>query len=228
MARIRSRLTFANVTSAVALFVAMGGVSYAALTLPAGSVGTKQLKKNAVVSAKVKDHSLKARDFALGQLPAGHAGPTGAAGAQGPTGAPGPKGDTGPRGPSDAYSRYVYSYSQGLGGDPVALANVTLPDGDYLMLGNAIVTNNSSSTETLHCIIGGSTLFPDYAADTTEVTMPTGGTSNIILAGPTGVPADPQGDTTLKLICNPTPAIVTGSIDYQDINFGALLVGALH
>jgi hypothetical protein len=39
----------------VALFVAVGGTSYAAFSLPKNSVGSKQLKKNAVTSGKIKD-----------------------------------------------------------------------------------------------------------------------------------------------------------------------------
>jgi hypothetical protein len=55
--RISSRLTFANVTSLIALFVALGGSSYAALNLPKGSVGTKQLKRNAVTTQKIKSNA---------------------------------------------------------------------------------------------------------------------------------------------------------------------------
>jgi hypothetical protein len=76
----------------VALLVALAGTSYAAIQLPANSVGTKQLKKNAVISKKVKNRSLKAVDFATGQLPRGPQGPQGA---QGPAGPQGPKGDKG-------------------------------------------------------------------------------------------------------------------------------------
>jgi hypothetical protein len=45
----------AFVISVIALFVALGGTSYAAVHLPSNSVGTKQLKKNAVTSAKIKN-----------------------------------------------------------------------------------------------------------------------------------------------------------------------------
>ena len=75
----------------VALLMAVGGTSYAAITLPANSVGTKQIKKNAVTSPKVKNRSLKAVDFALGQLPRG---PQGIQGIQGPQGPAGPAGAT--------------------------------------------------------------------------------------------------------------------------------------
>ncbi len=91
----------------LALFVALGGTSYAAFRLPKNSVGTKQLKNGAVTAAKVKKGTLKGVDFAKGQIPdgprgltgatgpAGPAGSTGAAGAQGPGGTRGPKGDPG-------------------------------------------------------------------------------------------------------------------------------------
>ena len=61
----------------------------AAVAVAKNSVGTPQLKKNAVVSTKVKNGSLRAADFAPGQIPAGPKGETGAAGATGATGAPG-------------------------------------------------------------------------------------------------------------------------------------------
>jgi hypothetical protein len=77
--------------SLVALLAALGGTSYAAFTLPKNSVGTKQLKNNAVVSSKVKNHSLTMADFKPGQLPAG---PRGATGPTGPAGAMGPAGPT--------------------------------------------------------------------------------------------------------------------------------------
>jgi hypothetical protein len=75
-----------NVLACVALFIALGGVSYAA-ALPRNSVGSQQIKKDAVTSAKVKDGSLKALDFGTGQL---SSGATGAKGDPGPTGPAGP------------------------------------------------------------------------------------------------------------------------------------------
>jgi hypothetical protein len=44
----------ALVVSVVALIVAMGGTGYAALRLPANSVGSKQLRKGSVTSSKIK------------------------------------------------------------------------------------------------------------------------------------------------------------------------------
>jgi hypothetical protein len=82
----------------LALLVALGGTAYAA-TLPANSVGTKQLKNesvttkkvkdDAITTGKVKDATLQAQDFAVGALPKG---PTGATGATGPSGVTGSSG----------------------------------------------------------------------------------------------------------------------------------------
>lgn len=87
----------AIVIAMIALLVALAGTGYAATRLPVNSVGTLQLRNNAVTSPKVKDRSLLKVDFAAGQLPRGARGP---AGAPGPPGAPGAKGATGPAGPS--------------------------------------------------------------------------------------------------------------------------------
>ena len=53
--------------STIALFVALGGGAYA-VSVPRNSVGTTQLKANAVTAAKVKNHSLLLSDFKRGQL----------------------------------------------------------------------------------------------------------------------------------------------------------------
>jgi hypothetical protein len=45
---LHDRLTYANITVTLALFVSLGGASYAAITLPVDSVGKKQLRAGAV------------------------------------------------------------------------------------------------------------------------------------------------------------------------------------
>jgi hypothetical protein len=56
--QIRSRLTYANVMSSIAVFLVLGGAAVAATQLPKNSVGTKQLKKNAVTAAKIKKNAV--------------------------------------------------------------------------------------------------------------------------------------------------------------------------
>jgi hypothetical protein len=85
----RRRPSAALVVACVALAVALAGTGYATVRLPRNSVGTAQLKKNAVVSSKVKNYSLRRVDFKPGQVPRGATGPPGPAGPAGPQGPPG-------------------------------------------------------------------------------------------------------------------------------------------
>ena len=79
---MRRHLTYANVMATTGVFLALGGASYAAIKLPANSVGSKQIKDGAVTSADIKNHSIKAGDF-KGGLPSGPRGPRGQAGERG-------------------------------------------------------------------------------------------------------------------------------------------------
>ena len=126
----------ALIVSIVALSVALGGTSYAAVVLPANSVGTKQLKRDAVTAAKVKDGSLLRADFGAGQLPAGASGATGATG---PAGTAGPKGETGAAGATGAKGDTGTAGTTGLKGDKG-------DKGDPGTSGNNVVVRESAST----------------------------------------------------------------------------------
>jgi hypothetical protein len=102
LSRLLPRLSYANVVASLALFIALGGSSYAAVQLSKGQVKGKHLANNAVTSGKVKDGSLLSTDFKAGQLPAGAQGPQGAQGADGARGVQGDKGDTGAPGADGA------------------------------------------------------------------------------------------------------------------------------
>ena len=82
----------------LALLVALGGTSYAAINLPRNSVGTKHIKRGAVTLPKI---AAGTRSSLQGQR-----GPTGAAGPAGPTGPTGSTGPTGPQGPGAAVINY--------------------------------------------------------------------------------------------------------------------------
>jgi hypothetical protein len=68
MQKIRARLTVANLVAFLALFVALGGVGYAATKLPQNSVGSRQLKKNSVSAAKLKAGSVTAAKLGAGAV----------------------------------------------------------------------------------------------------------------------------------------------------------------
>lgn len=109
--RLRSRLSYANVVASLALFIALGGSSYAALSLTGKDVMNNSLtgadiKRSSIVSSDIRNRSLLSSDFKPGQLPAGAPGqqgppgPQGERGAQGIQGAKGDRGDEGPPGPA--------------------------------------------------------------------------------------------------------------------------------
>ena len=92
----RIRLSYANVVASLALFAALGGSSYAAI-----SITGKQVRDGSLSGRDVRDRSLVAKDFKAGQLPAGPQGPKGDPGAPGPAGPKGDPGATGASGLSD-------------------------------------------------------------------------------------------------------------------------------
>src|SRR5919108_3417857 len=79
----RFRPSPAMVVACLALLIALGGTSYAAI---------QALPRNSVTTVQVKNGSLLARDFRRGQIPRGPAGPAGPTGPQGPAGPQGPPG----------------------------------------------------------------------------------------------------------------------------------------
>jgi hypothetical protein len=62
----RPRLTYANVVATIALFAALGGVSYAATTLPKNSVGTDQIQAEAVRTGKLAGDAVTASRLSQG------------------------------------------------------------------------------------------------------------------------------------------------------------------
>jgi hypothetical protein len=136
MRRSLRRPSPALLIACLALFVALTGTSVAVSNaLPKNSVGTAQLKNNAVVSSKVKDGSLKAADFAAGQLPAGQ---------------PGPKGDPGPQGPSDAYG--VFRNGPVQTSTPMTtIAYLSLPPGKYAIFAKAYFSNTGAVGASMNC-----------------------------------------------------------------------------
>jgi hypothetical protein len=218
------------VVSSIALLVALGGTTYAALKLPKNSVGTKQLKTAAVTSPKVKDGSLLAKDFKAGQLPGT---PSGSGAGKGGPGSKGDKGDPGPVGPSEGFAAPTASGSF-IDSTPDAIVFQTtfsLADAGRLYVqarGGVSVTCSPSETS----LDGG--LYVDGSSATTYTA--TAGGSGQILATGNGAPATfttfgltpilSAGEHTISyrtncLVGSPTNVSPSGS----DGAIGAVLVG---
>src|SRR5688572_6664598 len=91
---LRRRPSPATLVAVLALVVATGGTSYAAVKITGediqnNSITGKDIRDDSVTGKDVKKRSLKANDFAPGQLKAGPQGPVGS---QGPAGPQGPAG----------------------------------------------------------------------------------------------------------------------------------------
>jgi hypothetical protein len=109
MKRLRSKLTYANVTATLALFLALaGGTAYAAgkiqsSDIAAGAVTTANLAQRSVTSGKLAIGAVSENqiaDEAVGLQQISTTARTALAGAQGPKGEAGPMGETGPAGTS--------------------------------------------------------------------------------------------------------------------------------
>lgn len=167
------RPTPSMAVACLALAVALSGTAVAAsVAVAPNSVGTAQLKNNAVTTTKVKNGTLLAADFKAGQLKAGPTGPAGAAGAAGPAGPAGAAGAAGPAGPSDAYARFL----NGPIAIPAAvttLTNLSIPQaGKYVLWAKALVTSTTSGVATCQ-LVAGTDLdqTQSYASTTTPFTL---------------------------------------------------------
>jgi hypothetical protein len=116
----------------LALFIALGGTSYAAVQLEPNSVGSREIRKRAVKTSDIafnavtasrlapdavnsddiEDGSITAADINLRSFPPSVPGPRGETGPQGPRGETGPKGETGPAGSPDTPQQVLDKLTQ--------------------------------------------------------------------------------------------------------------------
>lgn len=143
LARLLPRPTYANVLATLAIFVAMGGTSYAltmigsaniyddsirhwdirnddirGTDIASGAIGTGELKADAVTSTRIAPDTITLADISADaeaalQGQTGAQGPQGDPGATGDTGPTGPTGDTGPTGPAGTAMAFAYVNSDG-------------------------------------------------------------------------------------------------------------------
>jgi hypothetical protein len=228
---IRRQLTFANVIACLALFVALGGASYAATQLPKNSVGSVQIKADAVTGAKVKDGSLRAADFGGGQIPAG---PAGSAGAAGPRGVPGPQGEPGfrgeqgeqgvegTRGPSDAY----YAFDNPASVDEKELT-LWVPAGSYVVNGSmGAASDDAGDFANILCFLSNTNI---DSGDIGEAELTIGPVSNGVEYGQAIVQAafsTGAGGGTITFYCEKFAGDAEVNLRRAQIN--AIKVEALH
>lgn len=149
--RRERRFSSAHAIAIAALFFALGGGAYAAVSsLPANSVGTKQLQNGSVTAKKLASSGAQAltrltpkqkKEIKKLVKAYSRSGPTGP---QGPKGDTGPKGDQGAAGASDVYIggraslHFETSY--------VAIASTTVPPGQYLIQAKTTIFGPAENT----------------------------------------------------------------------------------
>jgi hypothetical protein len=180
MGLLRRHLTYANVAASLALFLALGGAAYAATQLPKNSVGTNQIRREAVTAGKI---ARKTRNQLRGERgpagPAGATGKTGKTGAKGATGARGAQGNTGAPGADgtgpafEAFAKPA-SPTQFKFTAATQVVGLSLGPGQYATSSDVVV-KSASATEatTVSCVILG--------GGEAAATIPAGGAETLSL-----------------------------------------------
>jgi hypothetical protein len=154
--RLLNRLSYANVVATLALFIALGGTSYAALKLPKNSVGSTQIKTGAVHTGEIAnrtirlgDISVSARNSLRGQTgPQGVAGPAGAGAVKhfaAVTAAGGfTRGDAKYGGRDSAVGTYVVGFAESVSGCAYS-ATLGTTDGTTVPAGRVTVNDHAGA-----------------------------------------------------------------------------------
>lgn len=79
---LTGHLTYANIVATLALFLALGGASFAVLRIPKASVGTPQLRNGAVTAGKLARGAVTSSKLARGAVTAASVAPRALTGAQ--------------------------------------------------------------------------------------------------------------------------------------------------
>lgn len=215
MARVATYLR-GNVLAGLALFVALGGTSYA---VTGGFVARSGQLSGCVGAGNVlkllkpghrcpKGQTAVAWNVAGPSGVRGATGSTGATGASGASGAIGPNGQsitgsTGPTGPSDAYTNKSH-------GSPISL-----PAGDYELFARATWFNGQKAeTREFPCELKDS----GAVLDEGEAEVPAESSATLTLGGPLHLDSSDK----VSLVCTPEE----GSVESAELT--AIRVGTLH
>jgi len=162
------RPSYSNVMATAAMFIALGGTSYAAVKITGAEVrdGTltgRDVRNGSLSGRDVRNGSLRSADIAPGQIPAG------------PRGVAGPKGDKGDRGPGGRWllidetgtieqqsGGFRVISRPGINGQPASNPNV------YVDTGSTLVGKGLSASTAIQNRLdrdGNGTADPAFAGD---------------------------------------------------------------
>ena len=143
-----------NLLAAAALFLALGGTTYAA-----AKIGGEDVRNNSLTGADIRNGSLSAREFRPGALQQRTAGPPGAAGERGAQGDQGPEGLPGATGPQGAQGEpgaakgawRLVRQQVPLPLEEAGIGLIRLPRGNWIVTVNGTVRNHGAATADASC-----------------------------------------------------------------------------
>jgi hypothetical protein len=216
------RFGSAHVIAIAALFFALGGGAYAAVqSLPANSVGTKQLQRHSVTAAKLAPSANRHLMALTPKQKKELIKIIKRFSRRGPTGPQGPRGETGVTGTSDTY--IAGAAGGGLTSSFAEVTSTTVPAGQYLIQAKTVIFATSENAAGAgSCFIapeagaaawdGGTAAFPAIPGVFSSGT--------ISLAG-----ADSFSATTpVVLFCR----ALSGTLSFGDARVWATKVGSVH
>ncbi len=185
--------------SVVALFFALGGASYAAITIPNNSVGNRQIRNNAVTFQKIAPGTIGSarinQSLVQTRVTGTCTGTTGAIGAITKSGHV----VCNPSAPQQFGSS---STGTSVTGTSANVASRALGAGSYLLFGEAYANNSAVTDSTLTCTLS----VPSGATQTRTVTVPAG--HQVVL--PVNLASTvPSAGATSALACTQTGGTVT-------------------
>jgi len=198
---LRRRPSAALIVSCVALFISLGGASYAAITIPNNSVGAAQLKTNAVTNSKLDSNAVSYKKIApnavgsvranLGQLQARVGGQCAAGTAIGTVAKDG-KVTCNTTLPAGLETTSNTATIAATATSPTTVTTLSLPAGpNYLTLANPTVSVTGTGTSQrvqISCTltVGSNTQTRQVTVNTGTVTTATNDSIPLQLAGPSG------------------------------------------
>jgi hypothetical protein len=127
--RLTSRLTYANVMATIAVFIALGGSSYAVIKLPRNSVGSAQIKRGAVGPSEVRASAVGSRQVRRESLRLSDLSKRTRASLRGKSGVQGPLGPAGA--PAVKFFAAVSANGQPARGNATTFAHSAVGSGSY-------------------------------------------------------------------------------------------------